>query len=103
MCYLFKISLSLSIVQLLKHSLSASVLSFMSVISVSIYFCLICNPYANCLLNMLTAYLINRNRLFALINDLPTVYEIASGRKPSRERPILNVGNKPMLNAKVNP
>nr|GMD52961.1 PHD finger protein ALFIN-LIKE 2-like [Ipomoea batatas] len=41
-----------------------------------------------------------RNRLFSMINELPTIYEIASERKPSRERPIVNVGNKSMTNAK---
>nr|GMD59113.1 putative FBD-associated F-box protein At5g56700 [Ipomoea batatas] len=42
-----------------------------------------------------------RNRLFSMINELPTIYEIASERKPSRERPIVNVGNKSMTNAKL--
>ncbi|CAH9113132.1 unnamed protein product [Cuscuta europaea] len=41
-----------------------------------------------------------RRRLFSLINDLPTVYEIASGKSQSRERLIVDGSNKPVSNLK---
>lgn len=41
-----------------------------------------------------------RKRLFSLINDLPTVFEIVTERKPLKEKPSVDSGSKSRLNAK---
>lgn len=45
--------------------------------------------------------LINRKRLFSLTNDLPTVFEVITGRKPSKDKPSADSGSKSRNNAKV--
>nr|DAD26225.1 TPA_asm: hypothetical protein HUJ06_027693 [Nelumbo nucifera] len=42
-----------------------------------------------------------RKRLFSLINDLPTVFEVVSERKPVKEKPSADSGSKPRLSTKV--
>lgn len=41
-----------------------------------------------------------RKRLFSLINDLPTVFEIVTERKPLKEKPSVDSGSKSRLNTK---
>ncbi|KAJ0101115.1 hypothetical protein Patl1_06623 [Pistacia atlantica] len=37
---------------------------------------------------------INRKRLFSLINDLPTLFEVVTGRKPLKDKPSVDSGSK---------
>lgn len=43
----------------------------------------------------------NRKRLFSLINDLPTVFEIVTERKPVKEKPSGDSGSKSRGSTKV--
>lgn len=43
----------------------------------------------------------NRKRLFSLINDLPTVFEVVTGRKPTKDKPSVDGGSKSRNNTKV--
>lgn len=40
----------------------------------------------------------NRKRLFSLINELPTVYEVVTGRKPLKDKPGVDSGSKSKSN-----
>lgn len=44
----------------------------------------------------------NRKRLFSLINDLPTVFEVVAERKPTKEKPTVDTESKNKINTKVN-
>lgn len=47
-------------------------------------------------------FLNNRKRLFTMINDLPTVFEVVTDRKQAKERfSADNSGSKPKLSMKV--
>ncbi|KAB1217621.1 PHD finger protein ALFIN-LIKE 1 [Morella rubra] len=35
-----------------------------------------------------------RKRLFSLMNDLPTIFEVVTGRKPSKDKPSVDSGSK---------
>ncbi|KAF4358746.1 hypothetical protein F8388_022513 [Cannabis sativa] len=37
---------------------------------------------------------VNRKRLFSMINDLPTVFEVVTERKPIKEKPSIDSGSK---------
>ncbi|KAJ7963967.1 PHD finger alfin-like protein [Quillaja saponaria] len=37
---------------------------------------------------------LHRKRLFSLMNDLPTVFEIVTGRKPVKDKPTIDSGSK---------
>lgn len=39
--------------------------------------------------------------MFTLINDLPTVFEAVTGRKPLKDKPSVDSGKKSKNNAKV--
>ncbi|XP_059302260.1 PHD finger protein ALFIN-LIKE 2-like isoform X2 [Lycium ferocissimum] len=41
-----------------------------------------------------------RSRMFTLINDLPTVFEVVTGRKPLKDKPSVDSGKKTKNNAK---
>ncbi|RZC84446.1 hypothetical protein C5167_047234 [Papaver somniferum] len=41
-----------------------------------------------------------RKRLFSLINDMPTVYEVVAERKPAKEKPSVDSGSKSRLSTK---
>nr|POE51102.1 phd finger protein alfin-like 1 [Quercus suber] len=41
-----------------------------------------------------------RKRLFSLINDLPTVFEVVTGRKPTKDKPSVDGGSKSRNNTK---
>lgn len=43
----------------------------------------------------------NRKRLFSLINDLPTLFEVVTGRKPTKDKPSLDPGSKSKNGVKV--
>lgn len=45
---------------------------------------------------------INRKRLFSLINDLPTVFEVVTERKPIKDKPSVDSGSKSKISTKVN-
>lgn len=42
-----------------------------------------------------------RKRLFSLINDLPTVFEVVTERKPVKDRPSVDSGSKSRGSTKV--
>lgn len=42
-----------------------------------------------------------RKRLFSLINDLPTLFEVITGRKPSKDKPSMDSGSKSRNSTKV--
>ncbi|CAI9273756.1 unnamed protein product [Lactuca saligna] len=42
-----------------------------------------------------------RKRLFSLINDLPTVFEVVTERKPIKDKPNMDSGNKSRFSTKV--
>jgi hypothetical protein len=44
---------------------------------------------------------LNRKRLFSLINDLPTVFEVVTGRKPTKDKPSVDGGSKSKNSTKV--
>lgn len=44
----------------------------------------------------------NRKRLFSLINDLPTVFEVVAERKATKEKPSVDTESKNKINTKVN-
>ncbi|EPS65611.1 hypothetical protein M569_09166, partial [Genlisea aurea] len=62
--------------------------------------------HSDCWLLSVAFYLgakLNRNerkRLFSMINDLPTCFEIVTERKPSKDKPSVDVGNKSRGSAK---
>ncbi|KAF5959668.1 hypothetical protein HYC85_000877 [Camellia sinensis] len=41
-----------------------------------------------------------RKRLFSLINDLPTVFEVVTERKPIKDKPSMDSGNKSRITTK---
>ncbi|EXB88397.1 PHD finger protein ALFIN-LIKE 1 [Morus notabilis] len=43
---------------------------------------------------------LHRKRLFSLINDLPTLFEVVTGRKPAKDKPSLDSGSKSRNSAK---
>ncbi|MFQ6649089.1 hypothetical protein Gotur_022142 [Gossypium turneri] len=43
-----------------------------------------------------------RKRLFSMINDLPTVFEVVTGRKPIKDKPTVESGSKSRNSTKVN-
>ncbi|XP_045810294.1 PHD finger protein ALFIN-LIKE 2-like, partial [Trifolium pratense] len=43
-----------------------------------------------------------RKRLFSLINDLPTVFEVVTERKPIKDKPTVDSGSKSRGSTKVN-
>jgi hypothetical protein len=42
-----------------------------------------------------------RKRLFSLINDLPTVFEVVTERKPIKDKPTVDSGSKSRGSTKV--
>ena len=44
---------------------------------------------------------LNRKRIFSLINDLPTVFEVVTGRKPTKDKPSVDGGSKSKNSTKV--
>lgn len=44
---------------------------------------------------------LHRKRLFSLINDLPTLFEVVTGRKPAKDKPSMDSGSKSRNSAKV--
>lgn len=42
-----------------------------------------------------------RKRLFSLINDLPTLFEVVTERKPVKDKPSVDNGNKSRISTKV--
>ncbi len=45
---------------------------------------------------------LNRKRLFSMMNDLPTVFEVVTGRKPVKDKPTVESGSKSRNSTKVN-
>lgn len=45
--------------------------------------------------------LLDRKRLFSLINDLPTVFEVVTERKPVKDKPSVDSGSKSRGSTKV--
>jgi len=44
----------------------------------------------------------SRKRLFSLINDLPTLFEVVTGRKPIKDgKPSMDLGSKSRNGVKV--
>lgn len=43
----------------------------------------------------------HRKRLFSMINDLPTLFEVASGRKAVKDKPSMDSGSKSRNSTKV--
>ena len=43
----------------------------------------------------------DRNRLFSLMNDLPSVFEVVTGRKPIKDKPTVDSGSKSRGSSKV--
>ncbi|CAI0415867.1 unnamed protein product [Linum tenue] len=43
----------------------------------------------------------SRKRLFSMINDLPSLFEVVTGRKPVKDKPSVDSGSKARNNAKV--
>lgn len=43
----------------------------------------------------------SRKRLFSLINDLPTLFEVVTGRKPIKDKPSMDLGSKSKNGVKV--
>lgn len=41
----------------------------------------------------------DRKRLFSLINDLPTIFEVVTGRKPAKDKPSLDSGSKSRISS----
>ncbi|WOL06882.1 hypothetical protein Cni_G15616 [Canna indica] len=50
--------------------------------------------------NLSSSFTTNRKRLFSMINDLPTVYEVVAERRQSRERSGTDSGSKSKLSTK---
>lgn len=44
---------------------------------------------------------LNRKRLFSLMNDLPTVFEVVTERKPLKDKPGVESGSKSRASTKV--
>ena len=42
---------------------------------------------------------LNRKRLFTLINDLPTIFEVVTERKPVKDKPSMDSGSKSRLSS----
>ena len=42
-----------------------------------------------------------RKRLFSMINDLPTVFEVVTERKPVKDKPSVDSGSKSRVSTKV--
>lgn len=49
----------------------------------------------------LTLLLMGRKRLFSLINELPTVFEVVTERKPVKDKPSTDSGSKSRGSTKV--
>lgn len=62
-----------------------------------------CSEMGICLLYLLMVPLIlyGRKRLFSLINDLPTVFEVVTERKPIKDKPTVDSGSKSRGGTKV--
>ena len=43
----------------------------------------------------------HRKRLFSMINDLPTVFEVVTERKPIKDKPSVDSGSKSRVSTKV--
>ena len=43
-----------------------------------------------------------RKRLFSMINELPTVFEVVTDKKPVKDKPSVDSGSKSRGSAKVN-
>ena len=43
----------------------------------------------------------DRNRLFSLMNDIPSVFEVVTGRKPIKDKPTVDSGSKSRGSSKV--
>ena len=50
---------------------------------------------------MVPLILYGRKRLFSLINDLPTVFEVVTERKPVKDKPTADSGSKSRGSTKV--
>lgn len=50
---------------------------------------------------MFYTFSLNRKRLFSMINDLPTVFEVVTGRKPTKDKPGMDSGSKSKNSTKV--
>ena len=50
---------------------------------------------------MVRLILYGRKRLFSLINDLPTVFEVVTERKPTKDKPTVDSGSKARGSTKV--
>lgn len=50
---------------------------------------------------MVLLILCGRKRLFSLINDLPTVFEVVTDRKPIKDKPTVDSGSKSRGSTKV--
>lgn len=46
--------------------------------------------------------LLYRKRLFSMMNDLPTVFEVVTERKPVKDKPSMESGSKSQGSTKVN-
>lgn len=57
--------------------------------------------YASHFLLMVPLILYGRKRLFSLINDLPTVFEVVTERKPVKDKPTADSGSKSRGSTKV--
>lgn len=51
--------------------------------------------------NQVLCIYLNRKRLFSLINDLPTLFEVVTGRKPLKDKPSVDGGSKSRNGSKV--
>lgn len=50
---------------------------------------------------MVNPFLYGRKRLFSLINDLPSVFEVVTERKPIKDKPTVDSGSKSRGSTKV--
>ena len=58
-------------------------------------------PCYNCLFNINWVDFFDRKRLFSLINELPTVFEVVTERKPIKDKPSVDSGSKSRGSTKV--
>lgn len=47
-------------------------------------------------------YSLVRKRIFSMINELPTVFEVVTDKKPVKDKPSVDSGSKSRGSAKVN-
>lgn len=52
-------------------------------------------------LRFILVFSFTRKRLFSMVNDLPTLFEVVTGRKPLKDKPGVDSGSKSRNSIKV--